>query len=52
MGYQLQKGEMQQLFDALSRDYILLGPVKRKGEGMYSDTDVVRYGELKQWKDL
>ena len=32
MGYQLQKGEMQQLFDALSRDYILLGPVKRKGE--------------------
>ena len=52
MGYQLQKGEMQQLFDALSRDYILLGPVKRKGEGIYSDTDVVRYGELKQWKDL
>lgn len=52
MGYQLQKEEMQQLFDALSRDYILLGPVKMKGEGMYSDTDVVRYGELKNWKDL
>lgn len=52
MGYQLQKHQMQQLFDALSRDYILLGPVRMKDEGMYSDTDTVRYSELKQWEDI
>lgn len=52
MGYELRNHEMQQLFDALSRDYTLLGPVKMKGEGTYSDTDVIRYGELKKWEEL
>ncbi|MCC8026513.1 MAG: anaerobic sulfite reductase subunit AsrA [Clostridium sp.] len=52
MGYLLQREGIQRLIETLSRDYVLLGPVKMKGEGMYSDTDVVRYGELKQWEDL
>ena len=43
---------MKQLFGRWKADYILLGPRRMAGEGMYSDTDVIRYGELENWEDL
>lgn len=52
MGYQLQIQDMKQLFDRWKEDYVIYGPRRMAGEGMYSDTDVVRYGELDCWEDL
>ncbi|MBS5607597.1 MAG: anaerobic sulfite reductase subunit AsrA [Enterocloster asparagiformis] len=52
MGYQLQIEDMKRLFDRWKADYTLLGPRRMAGEGMYSDTDVIRYGELENWEDL
>lgn len=52
MGYQLQIEDMKRLFDRWKADYTLFGPRRMAGEGMYSDTDVIRYGELDNWEDL
>ena len=52
MGYQLQIEDMKQLFGRWKEEYTVLGPRRFAGEGMYSDTDAVRYGELESWEDL
>lgn len=46
MGFQLKQGDMEQVFDRLTGGYDIYGPVRMTGEGMYSDTDVVRYGQV------
>ena len=52
MGYQLKQGDMEQVFDRLTSGYDIYGPVCMKGEGMYSDTDVVRYGRIHTFEEL
>lgn len=52
MAYGLQKEELRQLFEMWNRDYVVYGPKKMPGEGMYSDTDVIRYQELKSFEEL
>ncbi len=52
MGYQVQIENMKRLFAGWKEDYAVFGPRRMAGEGMYSDTDVVRYGELERWEDL
>ena len=52
MGYQLKQGDMEQVFDRLSSGYDIYGPVRMTGEGMYSDTDVVRYGQVRTFEEL
>lgn len=52
MGYGLKKGDMDQLFERLSCEYDIYGPVRMAGEGMYSDTDVVRYGLIREYDQL
>ena len=52
MGYQLKHGDMEQVFDRLTSGYDIYGPVRMKGEGMYSDTDVVRYGRIHTFEEL
>ena len=37
MGYQLKQGDMEQVFDRLTSGYDIYGPVRMKGEGIYSD---------------
>ena len=49
MGYQLQIEDMKRLFDRWKADYTLLGPRRRAGEGIFSDMDFIRYGELENW---
>lgn len=46
MGYQLTKTQMDELFRGLSETYDLYAPVLMKGEGCFSETDVVRYGKV------
>lgn len=52
MGYQLQKHEMKRLFDCWKEQFLVYGPKRMTGEGMYSDTDVVRYELLSAWEEL
>lgn len=52
MGVWLKQEQMAGLIDRWKQEHILYGPKIFEGEGMYSDTDVVRYGEIKCWEDL
>lgn len=52
MGYQIGRKHMERLFHSLTRDYIVFAPVRMAGEGMYSDTDVVRYGQVTSCEDI
>lgn len=52
MGFVLSKEDLTKLSKALAKDYILYGPKRFVGEGEYSDTDSIRYGELKDLNEL
>lgn len=43
MGYILDGSNMQQVIDKWKNHYIIYGPKNQSGEGMYSNTDVIRY---------
>ncbi|MCR4891667.1 MAG: anaerobic sulfite reductase subunit AsrA [Lachnospiraceae bacterium] len=43
MGYVLQKEGFSKLIETLGKQYRLFAPVLKKGEGRYTDVDVVRY---------
>ncbi len=46
MGYQLSKPQAEQLFRELTARYDLYAPVVKKGDGCFSDTDVIRYEKV------
>lgn len=52
MGFVLSKEDLTKLSKTLSDEYILFGPKRFVGQGEYSDTDSIRYGELKDLNDL
>lgn len=52
MGYTLKKEEMQEMLDRLKKTNIIFAPKLMKGEGTYSDTDVVRYGEISKVEEI
>jgi anaerobic sulfite reductase subunit A len=43
MGYLLNENNFKEVFNQWSKDYVIYAPKKMAGEGMYSDTDVIRY---------
>ena len=43
MGYKFSKEEMDKIFSELAKDYDVYAPVVKKGDGTFSDVDVVRY---------
>ena len=46
MGYQLTRAQADTLFARWAGQYDVFAPVLGKGEGCFSDTDVVRYGKV------
>lgn len=52
MGYQLTTDQMSRLFDRWKEAYLVYGPRRMEGEGMYSDTDVICYGQLSTFEEL
>ncbi|MFW5645899.1 MAG: anaerobic sulfite reductase subunit AsrA [Acetivibrio ethanolgignens] len=46
MGYQLTYAEMTRLFSEITQAYDVWAPVVKKGEGCFSDTDVIRYEKI------
>ena len=47
MGYKLNKTDINNIFEDLSKEYLIYAPKLFEGEGTFSDTDRVRYGEIK-----
>jgi anaerobic sulfite reductase subunit A len=46
MGYKLTKKNIDDVLKNLSKEYVIYAPKLFEGEGTYSDTDRVRYGEV------
>jgi len=52
MGYIVKKENKDVLFQALSKEYDIYAPVIKKGEGCFSDTDVIRYDKLRGFDEI
>ncbi len=52
MGFKLSKNSFNSIVEELSKDYIFFAPKVIEGEGRFSDTDVVRYGEIKDVNEI
>ena len=52
MGYKLNLENMNLLLENLSKDYEIYAPKIFKGEGTFSDTDRVKYGKIKDIKEI
>lgn len=52
MGYKLSKEVFNEVLKVLSKDYKVLAPKVFSGKGTFSDTDSVRYGEIKEVDEI
>lgn len=52
MGYKVSVNHMNHVLDELSKEYVIYGPKLFKGEGTFSDTDRIRYGEIKAIEEI
>lgn len=52
MGYIIENKNLDLLIDKLREDYLVYAPMRYKGQGEFSDTDSIRYGEIKKASDL
>lgn len=52
MGFVLSKEDLTKLSKRLGEEYVLYGPKRYIGQGEYSDTDSIRYGEIEDLNDL
>lgn len=48
MKYKATNEEINRIFAQLSEEYNIYAPIKLAGKGRFSDTDLVRYGEINQ----
>jgi len=46
MGYQMTKEQADALFAAWTQQYDVFAPMLMRGDGCFSDTDVIRYGKV------
>lgn len=52
MGKRFNREEMHQFFGILKKSYEVYGPKNYQGTGCFSDTDILRYGQLEDWEEL
>ncbi len=52
MGYKVETEQMNRALKQLAADYVIYAPKLFKGEGTYSDTDSVRYGEITSLQEM
>ncbi len=52
MGYQLTRPQADELFRSLKDQYAVWAPMLMKGEGCFSDTDIIRYGQPDTLDDI
>ncbi len=52
MGYKLDAAQVDAVLTALGRDYRIFAPKRFVNQGRYSDTDIIRYGEISRFSDI
>lgn len=52
MRYKLNRRDINNIFEDLSKEYVIYAPKLFEGEGTYSDTNRIRYGEVKTIDDI
>lgn len=52
MGIELDVKSFDDALKILSKDYKIFAPVRLKGKGSFSDTDLVTYGEISSYRDI
>ena len=52
MGFQFSMDEMELIFAGLSEKYDIYAPVVKKGEGTFSEIDVIRYDKVKHLSEI
>lgn len=52
MGYKLTKDKANQILKKWSEKYDIYAPKRMKGEGCFSDTDIVRYAKIDQLDEI
>lgn len=52
MGYSLSVSQADNVLHALQQDYRIYAPKRFPKEGRYSDTDIIRYAEVKSFADI
>lgn len=52
MGYRLDREGFSRVIADLSKDWRILAPVRKTGQGRFTDTDVVLYDEVKEASDI
>lgn len=52
MGYQLSKEKANKIFGKWAEKYDIFAPKVMKGEGCFSDTDIIRYGKVESLSDI
>ena len=52
MGYKISLKNMNRALEELSKDYTIYAPMVFEGEGTFTDTDCIRYGEIKEVEEI
>lgn len=52
MGVQLTKAQANEMFRQWQKDYEIFAPMIMEGEGCFSDTDIIRYGQPSSLDDI
>lgn len=52
MGYRIHTDRMNEIFGIWQQEAVIYGPRLFKGEGEFSDTDSIRYGEIKKLEEI
>lgn len=52
MGYKMDKQGFNECLEQLSKEYIIYAPKCYEGKGAFSDTDLIRYGEVKSVEEI
>ncbi|MDU1855407.1 MAG: anaerobic sulfite reductase subunit A, partial [Clostridium baratii] len=47
MGYKLEFEKANKLLEELRKEYKIYAPKRFSKQGRYSDTDIIKYGEIK-----
>ena len=52
MGYKISLENMNLALEELSKGYVIYAPKVFKGEGRFTDTDTIRYGEVEKLEEI
>ena len=52
MGYQLAREAFSEIFESIKKKYDIWAPVRKEGEGTFSEIDVIRYDKIEDLDEI